>query len=183
MVLVHEKIKEVVRISRTLDMMAINAMLVAKRAGTRSKGFGVVSAELRVFSRKLNDEMACINNEIAALVRHTAELQKLDRMNLHLEAAMALDIHNSDLLATVLKQKTAIRQAATGKIDEDALKFQSLLGRAVKLCDVSYSLTRSAKVEAVYGGEMSGILKQLAERIEDVISPLPPLLKSLRSGL
>ena len=53
----NEDIKKVIRISSGVNLVALNAMLVAKRSGERSRGFAVVSSELRVFSRKLEGAM------------------------------------------------------------------------------------------------------------------------------
>lgn len=180
---VNEKIKEVLRISGTLNMSAINAMLVAKRAGSQAKGFGVVSSELRLFSRKLVETVELLNRETAQLVSKVADLQKLDRMHHLMATALAHAQKNDDLLKNVLRLQESHRHSTVLLIEEEKRKFRNSLNRANKLCDIGYSLARNAKVEAAYGGEMTKTLWQLAEGVEAVIAPLAPMLKSLRSDM
>ena len=48
---INEQIKVVVGVSFKINIMALNAIFLAKRAGTAALGFGVLSNELRVFSQ------------------------------------------------------------------------------------------------------------------------------------
>lgn len=183
MVVVNERIKDVIQISAALNMVAINAMLVAKRAGARSLGFGVVSSELRVFSRKLIDEMEHLGGEIAVLVRDTAAMRKLERMHRLLEITLAQNARNAPLLSTALQRNALLYRDMSESVMQDVSQLHTLLLRSVRLCDAGYSLARSAKVEAAYGGDMSHALRQVADHIEEVVAPISPLLKSLRMEL
>ncbi|MEW6563288.1 MAG: hypothetical protein AB1400_08685 [Pseudomonadota bacterium] len=183
MIVVNESIKEVIRVSAALNMVAINAMLVAKRAGVRSSGFSVVSSELRSFSRKLIEEMHRLGEEIAVLVRDTADLQKLERMHRLLDATLAQHAVNAGYLAAARQRNREVLQAVAQNVEADVRHLLLLLTRSMKLCDTGYTLARSAKVEAVYGGEMSHALRQVADRIEASVTPITPLLKSLCANL
>lgn len=179
MIVVNERIKEVIEVSGALNMVAINAMLVAKRAGVRSSGFSVVSSELRGFSRKLIDAMDRLGEEIAVLVRETADLRKLERMHRLLDVTLAQNAVNAGYLAAAMQRNREVLQAVGQSVETSVQHLLMLLARSMRLCDTGYALARSAKVEAVYGGEMSHALRQVAERIEESVMPISPLLKSL----
>jgi methyl-accepting chemotaxis protein len=48
---INEEIKAVVGVAFKINIMALNAIFLAKRAGTAALGFGVLSNELRTFSQ------------------------------------------------------------------------------------------------------------------------------------
>lgn len=61
---INEEIKRVVKVSFKINIMALNAIFLAKRAGTAALGFGVLSNELRVFSQDLRDCMDALTKLI-----------------------------------------------------------------------------------------------------------------------
>ena len=65
---INEEIKRVVSVSFKINIMALNAIFLAKRAGTAALGFGVLSNELRVFSQDLRDSMTALNGLIHGCV-------------------------------------------------------------------------------------------------------------------
>ena len=82
---INEEIKSVVGVAFKINIMALNAIFLAKRAGTAALGFGVLSNELRVFSQDLRDGMSaltglihsCVNEVSLVLqdIRHTRLLR------------------------------------------------------------------------------------------------------------
>ena len=54
---INEEIKRVVSVAFKINIMALNAIFLAKRAGNAALGFGVLSNELRVFSKDLRESM------------------------------------------------------------------------------------------------------------------------------
>ena len=80
----NEDIKKVIRISSGVNLVALNAMLIAKRSGEKSRGFAVVSSELRVFSRKLEGAMTGLGALIFELVRDAAAMRKQHHERCHL---------------------------------------------------------------------------------------------------
>ena len=54
---INEEIKRVVGVSFKINIMALNAIFLAKRAGTAARGFGVLSNEFRTFSQDLKNGM------------------------------------------------------------------------------------------------------------------------------
>ena len=78
-VAINQGLKQVVDISHQINLVAMNAILVAKRAGTQSAGFKVVAMELRLFSQKMEESMAKLSLMIFQLVRRIAALRKLEK--------------------------------------------------------------------------------------------------------
>lgn len=180
---VNEEIKKVIRISAEVNLVALNAMLVAKRSGERSRGFAVVSSELRVFSRKLEAAMTGLGSLIFGLVRDAAAMQKQNRARRHWLKALTQGDAARDLAQPILLNKEESMRATGQEIRRDWSRLQLQLSRALQLCETGGSLSRSAKIEAVYGGEMSATLKQVANQIEGTVNQIFDTLKLLRSQL
>lgn len=183
LVRVNEEIKKVIRISSEVNMVALNAMLVAKRSGERSRGFAVVSSELRVFSRKLEGAMTSLGGLVFGLVRDAAVMQKQNRERRHWLETMAQGVAARDLVRSMLCRKEDSMRSTGQVIRHDWSRLQLQLGRALQLCETGGALSRSAKIEAVYGGETSATLKQVAERIEETVNQIFATLKRLRTQL
>lgn len=179
----NEDIKKVIRISSEVNLVALNAMLIAKRSGDRSRGFAVVSSELRVFSRKLESAMTGLGRLIFGLVRDAAVMQKQGRERRHWCKTLAHGGEARGLVEQMLVRKEAVMRATGEVMREDWHKLQLQLNRALQLCETGGSLSRSAKIEAVYGGDMSVTLKQVANQIEETVNEIFVTLKLLRSQL
>ncbi len=167
-VALNEEIKAVVDISRGLGLEAINAMLVSRRAGESVKGFGVVSTELRAFSGRLATMMASLSADIAGLVQGVADLSREDRQYRALAEAHKTCDDCRGLEAALTRFNSARVRAATDNRQAWARAHLGLL-RSLKLCDNGRALARGAKIEAVYGGNMSGELGQAGLAIERTI--------------
>ncbi len=179
----NEDIKKVIRISSGVNLVAINAMLIAKRSGERSRGFAVVSSELRVFSHKLEGAMAGLGTLIFELVRDAAALQKQRQERGHLLCIVVQGKPMRELVGPALARvDERIRGTGEG-IGRDWQKLRLQLNRVLQLCEAGGSLSRSAKIEAVYGGDMSVTLKQVANQIEETVNEIFSTLKLLRMQL
>ncbi|GAO37385.1 chemotaxis protein [Sulfuricella sp. T08] len=182
-VMVNEDIKKVIRISSEVNLVALNAMLVAKRSGEKSRGFAVVSSELRVFSRKLEVAMTGLGALIFGLVRDAAAMQKQSRERRHWLNTVAHGGPGADLVAPMLARKEETMGSTGQEIRSDWHKLQIQLGRVLQMCETGGALSRSAKIEAVYGGDMSATLKQVANQIEETVNEIFSTLKLLRTQL
>ena len=69
---INEEIKIVVSVAFKINIMALNAIFLAKRAGTAALGFGVLSNELRVFSKDLRTCMQSLTGLIHACVNEVS---------------------------------------------------------------------------------------------------------------
>ena len=179
----NEDIKKVLRISSEVNLVALNAMLVAKRSGEKSRGFAVVSTELRAFSPKLESAITGLGALISGLVRDAATMQKQNRERRHLLNSVAQGGRARELVEPMLARKEDAMRATGREIRADWHKLQLQLGRALQLCETGGALSRSAKIEAVYGGDMSATLKQVAIQIEETVNDIFVTLKQLRAQL
>jgi hypothetical protein len=177
---VNEEIKGVVQVSHELSVEAINAMLAARRAGVAVRGFAVVSTELRGFSGKLQLLMDELTRDMAELVREVAALSKERRARRHLSAALAMSGGQAGMAMTVARVDSALAQLTA----ENATMWSSvqrIIERAVRLSEVGRALARGAKIEAVYGGTLSGQLSQVGSVIERTIEQIRVQLFNARN--
>ena len=179
----NEDIKKVIRISSGVNLVALNAMLVAKRSGEKSRGFAVVSSELRVFSHKLEGAMTGLGALLFELVRDAAAMRKQHHEWRHLLNIQARGQRMQELMGPVLTRMDERMHKTAEEFGRDWQKLQLQLGRVLQLCEIGGSLSRSAKIEAVYGGDMSATLKQVANQIEETVNDIFSTLKMLRSQL
>ena len=179
----NEDIKKVIRISSGVNLVALNAMLVAKRSGEKSRGFAVVSSELRVFSRKLEGAMTGLGALIFELVRDAAAMRKQHHERRHLLNIQARGQQMRKLMEPVLARMDERTHKTGEEIGRDWHQLRLQLNRVLQLCETGGSLSRSAKIEAVYGGDMSVTLKQVANQIEETVNEIFSTLKLLRTQL
>lgn len=182
MIGVNETLKEIVGMSRQVEMSAVNAMLIARRAGASAVGFGVVSGELRHFSRRLEGMVHALTEQLFALVSEMAHSGiRSRRQHLLLEAAQLAECEGC--LASAIggnerrmaEQAEAIREAQGG--------LQAHLGRAVRLCDGGLNIARAARIEAVHGNAHTAGLRQVASEVDAVIEQVGRSFRTLEAGM
>jgi len=163
-----EEVKTVVAVSRGLGLEAINAMLVARRAGDSVRGFGVVSTELRTFSAALESFMQGLLKDIAALVHGVADLSRVTNLRRQLARAQAACGDCPSLKSALARVDLALQRAVATNA-RGWSKARTDIRRSLRLCDAGRALARGAKIEAVYGGGMSEELTQAGLAIEITI--------------
>jgi len=183
MVQVNEEIKKVTSLSFGVNMVALNAMLVSKRAGDRSRGFGVVSSELRIFSGKLRDVMNGLGLRIFDLINDVAAMQKQSHERDHMNRAMGQGDKIREFMGASIARKEMhlVQIIQAMEKDRDHLLLQ--VRRTLQLSDMGTSLARSAKIESVYAGDMSDTLKQVANQIEGIVEEILGILIALEARL
>ena len=84
-VLIHEEVKVVVIHCFEINLMGLNAILLAKKAGERARGFGVISGELRLLSLDLQSSMQRLGllaqDLLAAATARLQAERRLARLN------------------------------------------------------------------------------------------------------
>jgi hypothetical protein len=174
---ITERVKQVVELSNEVKLKALNASLIAKRAGESAKGFQVVSAELRVFSQRLDNAMRELSLEAFALVGDMARIAKeRQRLRLYRQVTNA----NARIAEVLTARSKQITEAEHALEDGFATLFSSL-NRTRGRCDTGGMLSRFARIEAVYGGEFSNALRQVATEVEDTIARICQAIKGLES--
>ncbi|MDP2783476.1 MAG: hypothetical protein Q8O38_02595 [Sulfurimicrobium sp.] len=180
---INEENKKVVQISSEVNQVALNAMLTAKRSGEKSRGFGVVSSELRVFSGKLEHFMIDLEAPIFELLKGVSQLLRQAQVQHHFVKAMNGSDSAKRLLTPVLARKEAEMAIGGERVKRDWCRLAMLLKRALQLCETGGALSRSAKIEAVYGGDMTASLKQVSNQIERTVESILSILKALRTEM
>lgn len=179
---INEDIKEVMRIADGLNLAAINAMLIAKKIGDASSGFSVVSAELRTFSRRLSGVMFQLMQLVSALVREVAGMIRLDKALSLQQATRATATHYPHWEAMWRRKSGEFARCRAAVLDCRA-SLTTALARADKLCVMGQSLSYSAKIESVYGGEQAGALKHVSEGVEASVREILSILQKLAGQL
>lgn len=179
---VNSGIRNVIAISRRVNLVAINAMLAAKQSGAQASGFRVVSAELRNFSTQLDQQMQDLDVFIYSLVHGVAESARVHRRQKHFQAACLCVEARPSLAAGAGR----IDSRLSDLDDHSAERWHGLrrrLDQALRLCGTGVALSRAAKIEAVYGNALAGGLRQVAEEIEKSIMDILDTLKQLRADV
>lgn len=178
----NEEIKRVMRISREVDMAALNAMLMARRADGRVAGFVMVSAELRRFGHSLDQDMQSLGALLHDLVGQVATLRKCARMRRHFERA-ATDERTRPFLAEVLRRQDVVMRTAGDRIAADKGGLCRRLGHALRLCDTGRVLSRNAAIEAVYAGTSASTLTEVSRHAGAAIDAVVVTLNGLEAAL
>lgn len=175
---INEQIKVVVGVSFKINIMALNAIFLAKRAGTAALGFGVLSNELRVFSQDLRTCMASLTTLIHDCVNEVSVvLQDIRHTRLLREAAeMAPDSQAVRVLAA--------REAENEKHDQQLASLRKQLKRALEdafqMVELGGVLAKSAKIEAAYGQTFAVPLAQVSGEFDGIVEEIRSSLESLR---
>jgi len=175
---INEEIKSVVSVAFKINIMALNAIFLAKRAGTAALGFGVLSNELRVFSQDLRTCMLTLTELIHSSVGEVSvTLKNVRRTRLLREAARMAP--NSPATAALERCETENR--------EHEIKFQTLrkqlkraLEDAFQMVELGGVLAKSAKIEAAYGQSFAGALAQVSGEFDGIVEEIRGSLESLR---
>jgi hypothetical protein len=175
---INEEIKSVVGVAFKINIMALNAIFLAKRAGTAALGFGVLSNELRVFSQDLRNGMAALTSQIHGCVTEVSLVLRDIRHTALLRRAVELSPVGcgGDVLAAreVENERHAERLARLRK------QLRSALDDAFRMVELGGVLAKSAKIEAAYGQSFAVPLSQVSGEFDSVVEEIRTSLESLR---
>lgn len=178
---INEEIKMVVKTAYRINLMAMNAIFLAKRAGQSALGFGVLSNELRRFATELEQQMIALGQAtsgsvatVTAMVKEAQVVRMLER------ARMQCGEQGREVLDAVLHRHR--ETALSDRRDQVAALNRSLsmmIEGTARLVEMGGVLARSAKIEAAYGGGFSQSLKQVSSDFEGTIGEIRKSLDSL----
>jgi hypothetical protein len=169
---VNEAIKQSISASANISLIAVNANLVAGRAGSRAAGFCVVAGELRRFSDSMALTMQGWSKLIYELVRETAiSRNQIHRLHL-IQAAGRSSAKAQAALASTCTRSRGELDVTNAHNSERVLELQSLIRRAEKQRVTGEVIARSAMIESAYGGAMRPVLEQIATSIDVSIGNL-----------
>jgi len=172
-----EDIKLIIEIPFKTNLIAINAMLITRRAGIKSRGFSIIALELRLLSGRLRELMDEVSKVITLMIYDVVILCKTQRMMNYLQRALVGDQYA--IIDSAISRKQAAMNKLNQGIEEDLSSLLTTLENAYELCKTSEALSRNAKIEAAYGQELSGELKLVAERIETTMDEITASLQTL----
>ncbi|MDP2098726.1 MAG: methyl-accepting chemotaxis protein [Methylobacter sp.] len=173
-----EDIKLIIEIPFKTNLIAVNAMLITRRAGIKSRGFGIIALELRLLSGRLRELMDQVSKVITLMIYDVVILCKTRRMMGYLQRAQAGGDQYAILDTAIMRKQAAMDRLDQG-VEEDLFLLLTTLEDAYTLCKSSEALSRNAKIEAAYGQELSGELKLVADRIETTMDEITASLQSL----
>lgn len=163
----NEEVKQVVTTAQRIELVALNAIIIAKRVGLGGAGFVVISDELRRFSRELRAMMDVVRQSSLATVRlHSLQIRQ-SRYDVLLRRA------GLEFPATALKEELKKSRRSLGR----------LLDEAAKLSRSADIITRSAKIEAAYAGEFTAQLAEISAVFDGHLQTVRPILVRLESDL
>lgn len=177
---VNEEIKAIVATAFKINLMALNAIFLAKRAGTAALGFGVLSNELRRFAEDLTREMAALRVMTAGSVSTVSSLMQQRRLNSILAATV------KECADAQIPALTPVVERGERNMDEQLTRLRALdkslhgaLADTNRLAELGGVLARSAKIEAAYGGRYSTALMQVSTDFAEVIELIKLSLEKL----
>ena len=178
---INEEIKSVVATAFKINLMAMNAIFLAKRAGTSALGFGVLSNELRRFAMDLQSQMGTLREMTYGSVNTVTALVKQSRLNRLLERTrskskgegLALVEH---FMRTQHAEDLERRQEQMNVLNR---RLSQMIADTTQLVELGSVLARSAKIEAAYGGGFSASLMQVSSDFEKTIGEIQRSLESI----
>lgn len=178
---INEEIKTVVKTAYRINLMAMNAIFLAKRAGQSALGFGVLSNELRRFASDLEQQMMVLGQATAGSVVTVTAMVKEARVVRVLERTRAASAGaGREIVEDLLRRRRAA--ALADRHDQIATLNRNLsmmIESTSSLVEMGGVLARSAKIEAAYGGSFSQSLKQVSSDFEGTIGEIRKSLDSL----
>ncbi len=182
-VTINEVLKKVIDTACQIDLVALNAVLVAKRAGAASAGFHVVALELRSFGHKIEQEMAVLERLIHLNVQHIAALIKLKKNLRLLQSAMDKNQQSSLMLQGVYAGKDRGYQSELAVSLATWNKLGAEIRHALSLCRRGAVLSNNGRIEATYGKSMLEDMQHIVSRIDEIMDEAVNGLKSLNQTL
>lgn len=180
---INHGLKQVIDISHQINLVAMNAILVAKRAGQQSSGFKVVAMELRVFSQKMEEMMSRLGEMIFHLVKRIADLRKLQRNLSLLGSSMKKSAAAAGQLEHSFQTKREQVEQLNQLVNQEWQKLEGEVKRSLNLCSSGAMLSHNARIEAAYGGTMLADMQQVAGRIEEIMNLTISYLKQLTTTM
>lgn len=173
----NEKLKDVLRLSYQVGLGAINASLLARRAGTASQGFRVAAAELGNFSHKMDEVMAIVETAIFEAVNAAAGLQKMVRRQQLLLLASKDSTREWELAWVDASGRNLARNVQS--IETGQMQLLVFLNRARVQSSTGRVTARLARLEAVHGGSLAAAMGEAVLVIEETVTQIAEILREL----
>jgi len=177
---INEEIKSVVATAFKINLMAMNAIFLAKRAGQNALGFGVLSNELRRFATDLQQQMTVLREMTYGSVTTVTGMLKQTQLNRVLERARAEAVgEGRKLIDEFLRDHAEAMLRHEDRIVALNRRLTQMIADTAQLVELGSVLARSAKIEAAYGGAFSSSLMQVSSDFEQTIGEIQRSLENL----
>lgn len=177
----RQGIRVIVSAAFRVNTLGLNAILLAKRFGEQARGFGVISSELRAFSKSLGQDMDLLSRDSAKLVDLATRQLKLQRqMDLMQQAAN--HVSHADLAAALMRQEHA-SHGMTQDIAALGLHMEECVERAHESCLFGSVIARSARIEAAHAGNNAAALTEASFEFARQVDAVIPTLERLRAAI
>jgi hypothetical protein len=176
---INEEIKRVVSVAFKINIMALNAIFLAKRAGNAALGFGVLSNELRVFSKDLRESMMSLTRLIHDLVAEVSVILQESRQDAVFRRTAAECVGNA-ALNQVLERRNARHDTRAARISGLRRGLRLAVEDAARLVELGGVLAKSAKIEAAYGAGFATSLGQVSGEFDGIVEEIRSSLENLR---
>jgi len=171
---VNEDVKIVVGLAHSINLLAINAILLSRRAGARAAGFGVIADELREFSKSLTrtmKQLMQLSYELIGIASRRRRALRLDRLLKMTAAATGVCIGAGE------------EELQRDELKQTYQRLQSLILDALEAARFGGVIARSLKIEAAYGGELAATLAQIALEFSRSIDEIPDVLQTIQKRM
>jgi len=182
-VLINEDIKQVVRSAFAINLMALNAILVARRAGAAAAGFGVVASEMRELSTSLERCMAALRTLSDELLTSVTRALRHGRMERILTRSAGQGDPAGRYLEPVLRRSGERRDAIAREIDGQCARLLHDVDAAVRISRLADSLAHMAKIEASWSSDHRIGLASVSDELAQSLRGILPLLQALSAKL
>jgi len=175
---INEEIKRVVGVSFKINIMALNAIFLAKRAGTAARGFGVLSNEFRNFSQDLRVGMAALTGMVYGCVNEVSLMLQDLRLTRLLREANQLAPQAA--LSAILSRREQQDISHAENLRRLRRQLRLALDDAFQMVELGGVLAKSAKIEAAYGQAFAVPLAQVSGEFDQIVEEIRASLVSLR---
>lgn len=174
-----ENVKSVVKTAERINLLALNAILLAERAGRSAAGFGVVSGSLRQLCLTLTARMKTLDEINHQLLSDISTRYKEQRFFDLMERATQGGHSALEQAKTLQRQQDADTRMRM-QLNNKRLRREATAAR--ELCERGLAMVHSAKIESVYGGVFSAQLMDVACAFAEHMGCMLPNLKQLQEG-
>lgn len=176
---INEEIKHVVSSAFKINLMAMNAIFLAKRAGQNALGFGVLSNELRRFAMDLQHQMELLRETTYSSVATVTGLLKQARLSRIMDRALQASSGVGRRLIEAHQRRMDLVDSQQEQMAALNRKLSQLIYDTAQIVELGSVLARSAKIEAAYGGGFASPLTQVSTDFEQIIGEIQRSLDKL----
>ncbi|WP_293932275.1 hypothetical protein [Iodobacter sp.] len=179
-VLINENIKMVIWNCFEINLMGLNAILLAKRAGRMARGFGVISGELRELSLQLQGSMNRLSSASQDMLAESSQGMTQERRNQMLQHTSEQSADNTTYLADTLTRTRVASDEHAARLRIVHQRLSEYIDEAYQACVFGVVIARAARIESAYSGEHSNVLAELSNDFASKVDSIVPRLEELR---